>query len=98
MTIQNNNFEKSSLFFSFNLSSLQERNIYPLLLIQKDFDKRKIDVLKVYIKAFNNFDPSLNCKFSTYAYTYIVGEMKKVIREDRLTKFLGGAITIYSKL
>ena len=35
------------------------------------------------IKAFNNFDPSLNCKFSTYAYTYIVGEMKKVIREDR---------------
>ena len=35
------------------------------------------------IKAFNNFDPSLNCKFSTYAYTYILGEMKKVIREDK---------------
>ena len=23
------------------------------------------------IKAFNNYDPGLNCKFSTYAYTDI---------------------------
>ena len=35
------------------------------------------------IKAFNNYDPSQNCKFSTYAYTYIYGEMKKVVREDK---------------
>ena len=63
LTIQNNNFEKSSLFFSFNLSSLQERNIYPLLLIQKDFDKRKIDVLKVYIKAFNKNNIFYLCEY-----------------------------------
>lgn len=35
------------------------------------------------IKAFNNFDVNQNCKFSTYAYTYIFGEMKKIIREDK---------------
>ncbi|MBO5414338.1 MAG: sigma-70 family RNA polymerase sigma factor [Bacilli bacterium] len=35
------------------------------------------------IKAYKNFDESLNIKFTTYAYTYILGEIKKYIREDR---------------
>lgn len=38
------------------------------------------------IKAYQNFDESLNIKFTTYAYTYILGEIKKYIREDRGVK------------
>jgi RNA polymerase sporulation-specific sigma factor len=38
------------------------------------------------INAYKNFDPSKGTKFSTYAYLYILGEMKKYIREDRNIK------------
>lgn len=33
--------------------------------------------------AYQNFDESYGVKFSTYAYSYILGEMKKLVREDR---------------
>lgn len=35
------------------------------------------------IEAYNKFDESYNVKFSTYAYKYILGEMKKLVREDK---------------
>lgn len=35
------------------------------------------------INAYHNFDDQRGCKFSTYAYPYIDGEMKKYMREDR---------------
>lgn len=35
------------------------------------------------IDAFNNYDPKYNVKFSTYAYPFILGEMKKFIRENK---------------
>lgn len=35
------------------------------------------------IKAYHNFDASKETKFSTYAYSYILGEMKKYVREDK---------------
>lgn len=38
------------------------------------------------IEAYNRFNPSLGTKFSTYAYTYILGEMKKLVREDKNIK------------
>lgn len=38
------------------------------------------------IKAYKNYDSNINCKFSTYAYTYILGEMRKVVREDKGVK------------
>lgn len=38
------------------------------------------------INAYKNFDESYNIKFTTYAYPYIVGEMKKLIREDKSIK------------
>lgn len=34
------------------------------------------------ITAYNNFDSSYNVKFSTYAYPFILGEMKKYIRDN----------------
>lgn len=33
--------------------------------------------------AYQNYDESYGVKFSTYAYPYILGEMKKLVREDR---------------
>lgn len=35
------------------------------------------------LKAYEKFDSSFGVKFTTYAYPYILGEMRKFIREDR---------------
>lgn len=35
------------------------------------------------IKAYYNYKDTYNTKFSTYAYPYILGEIKKYIREDK---------------
>ena len=49
LNIQKNKFEKSSLFLSFNLTPIKEQDKYTLLLIQ-NFEKKKDDVLKIYLK------------------------------------------------
>lgn len=36
--------------------------------------------------AYKNYDPTQNVKFTTYAYPYILGEMKKLVREDKTIK------------
>ena len=38
------------------------------------------------INAYHNFDSSLNTKFSTYAYYYVLGEVRKYVRESGLVK------------
>ena len=38
------------------------------------------------IKAIDNFDTSLNVKFSTYAVPLITGEIKRFIRDDGMVK------------
>ena len=38
------------------------------------------------LTAVKNFDLSKNCKFSTYAYSYILGQMKKYMRENKSIK------------
>jgi len=38
------------------------------------------------INAYNNYDESYDTKFSTYAYSYMLGEMKKYIRENKSIK------------
>ena len=35
------------------------------------------------ITAYKNYNPNFENKFTTYAYTYILGEMKKYVREDK---------------
>lgn len=35
------------------------------------------------INAYYNYKDNMGCKFSTYAYMYIMGEMKKLVREDK---------------
>lgn len=38
------------------------------------------------IKAYKNYKPNNNCKFSTYAYNYIYGEMSLLVRQDKTIK------------
>ena len=38
------------------------------------------------MKAYHNYDENFNIKFTSYAYTYILGEIKKYIREDKSIK------------
>ena len=38
------------------------------------------------INAYNNYDSSYNAKFTTYAYHYIMGEMYKLVNEDKNIK------------
>ena len=41
---------------------------------------------KGIIEAYNRYDASRDVKFTSYAYSYILGEMKKVVREDKSTR------------
>ena len=38
------------------------------------------------ILAYKNYNESMGVKFTTYAYPYILGEMKKLVRENRTVK------------
>ena len=38
------------------------------------------------MESYKNYDPSMGTKFSSYAYFYILGEMKKLVREDKSIK------------
>jgi len=38
------------------------------------------------INAYNSYDSTRGTKFSTYAYTFILGEMKKYVRENKGVK------------
>ena len=35
------------------------------------------------LNAYKNFDKTKDCKFTTYAYSYIFGEMRKLVRENK---------------
>lgn len=50
------------------------------------------------MQAYKKFDPSMNTKFSTYAYPYILGEMKKYIREDKGIKISRDITRLYLKI
>ena len=40
------------------------------------------------IEAYKRYDKNVGAKFSTYAYPYILGEMKRYIREDKGIKII----------
>lgn len=35
------------------------------------------------VKAYKKYDPSFNAKFTTFAFPYILGEIRKYVREDK---------------
>ncbi len=64
--------------------------------------KNKEDLFQVGVigvmKAYHNYDENFNIKFTTYAYTYILGEMKKYIREDKSIKVSRNISSLNSKI
>lgn len=50
------------------------------------------------INAYKNFDSSKNVKFSTYAFTYIVGEVSKYIRENKNLKVSRDLVRLGKKI
>lgn len=63
-----------------------ERLIYSIANYFKNYTSRE-DLYQAgclgLIKAYKKYNPNLNCKFTTYAYTFILGEMRKLVREDK---------------
>ena len=50
------------------------------------------------INAYNSYNPNFSTKFSTYAYSFILGEMKKYVRENKGVKVNREIIYLSSKL
>ena len=47
------------------------------------------------LKAYNNYNPNAGCKFTSYAFNYIKGEMIEFIRNDRNIRISDKYLTIY---
>ncbi|MDD2392164.1 MAG: sigma-70 family RNA polymerase sigma factor [Bacilli bacterium] len=69
-----------------NLIEENSKLIYSLAHSFKNYQSKE-DLYQVgcmgLIKAYKNYVPNDNTKFTTYAYPYILGEMKKQVREDK---------------
>lgn len=50
------------------------------------------------IKAYNNFDASKNVKFSTYAFSYVVGEVSTYVRENKAIKLSRDLVRLGRKI
>lgn len=63
--------------------------IYSIMKKFKNY-KNKEDLFQAgcigLINAYNRFDPNMGAKFTTYAYLDILGEMYKVVLQDRALK------------
>lgn len=51
-----------------------------------------------FIKAYNNYKNDSNCKFTTYAYTSIYGEMYRLVQSDRAMKVSRDITRLKSKI
>ncbi len=51
-----------------------------------------------FLKAINNFDPSFNVKFSTYAVPMISGEIKRYLRDNGILKVSRATKTLSVKI
>jgi RNA polymerase sporulation-specific sigma factor len=75
------------------LSGIIERNSGLIWSIVKRFSGRGYELEDLYqigcigfIKAIKRFDATFEVKLSTYAVPYILGEIKRFIRDDRISK------------
>lgn len=73
-----------------SLEILLEENKKLIYSISKYFDGDKEDLFQVgvlgFIKAYKNYIPNREVKFTTYAFPYVLGEMKKYRRENKIIK------------
>ena len=69
-----------------NLIMNNERLIYSIANYFKNYQSKE-DLYQAgclgLITAYKKYDPNMHCKFTTYAYPYILGEMRKLVREDK---------------
>ena len=69
---------------------LENKNLIYSITRYFDGYKNKEDLFQAgcigMIMAYKNYDDSMNVKFTTYAYPYIFGEMRKLVREDKNIK------------
>lgn len=69
-----------------NLIMENERLIYSIANYFKNYNSKE-DLYQAgclgLISAYKKYDPNMKCKFTTYAYPYILGEMRKLVREDK---------------
>lgn len=69
-----------------NLILNNEKLIYSITNYFKNYNSKE-DLYQAgcvgLITAYKKYNPNMNCKFTTYAYPYILGEMRKLIREDK---------------
>ena len=69
-----------------NLIINNERLIYSIANYFKNYNSKE-DLYQAgclgLITAYKKYNPNMNCKFTTYAYPYILGEMRKLVREDK---------------
>lgn len=75
------------------LDELIKKNLPLVSSISKKFIIRGYDYEDIFqigciglVKAVNNFNPSFNVKFSTYAVPMILGEIRRYIRDDGIMK------------
>ena len=69
-----------------NLIINNEKLIYSICNYFKNYSSKE-DLYQAgclgLISAYKKYNPNMNCKFTTYAYPYILGEMRKLVREDK---------------
>lgn len=69
-----------------NLIKENEKLIYKITHFFTNYESKE-DLFQVgcigLIKAYQNYKEGYNTKFTTYAYPYILGEIKKYVREDK---------------
>ena len=72
-----------------NLVLNNEKLIYSITNYFKNYNSKE-DLYQAgclgLINAYKKYKPDMNCKFTTYAYPYILGEMRKLVREDKGVK------------
>lgn len=75
--------------------------IYKAMSYFKNYNNKE-DLYQVgcigFINAYNNYKCNMGCKFSSYAFTYILGEMKKLVREDKGIKISNQITKLYLKI
>lgn len=78
-----------------------QKLVYSLAYKFKNYDQLE-DLFQVgkmgLIKAYENYDENKGAKFTTYAFPYVLGEMKKLVREDRGYKVSRDINTLNSKI
>lgn len=75
--------------------------IYKLTHYFKNYPNKE-DLFQVgcigLIKAYKKYDETFDTKFTTYAFPYILGEMKKYVREDKSIKISKDISCLNSKI